>query len=65
MKRIIYIVLLISMILPMGCKKFLSVDPPSSLSGNNFWRNKNDVEGYVTVSFCRVSFQYDRLSRQR
>ncbi|HOZ98457.1 MAG TPA: RagB/SusD family nutrient uptake outer membrane protein [Niabella sp.] len=47
MKRIIYIVLLISMILPMGCKKFLSVDPPSSLSGNNFWRNKNDVEGYV------------------
>ena len=48
MKRILYLVILFSMLLPMsGCKKFLSIDPPSSLSGNNFWRNKNDVEGYV------------------
>ncbi|WP_447640638.1 MULTISPECIES: RagB/SusD family nutrient uptake outer membrane protein [Chitinophagaceae] len=30
-----------------GCKKFLSVNPPSDLSGNNFWRNKADVERYT------------------
>ncbi|MFT3903629.1 MAG: RagB/SusD family nutrient uptake outer membrane protein [Niabella sp.] len=47
MKRLVYIVLLFSLMLPMGCQKFLSVDPPSNLSGNNFWRNKDDVEGFV------------------
>lgn len=30
-----------------SCKKFLNVNPPSDLSGNNFWRNKSDVERYV------------------
>ncbi|MGE9312660.1 RagB/SusD family nutrient uptake outer membrane protein [Niabella sp. CJ426] len=30
-----------------GCQKFLNVDPPSDLSGNNFWRNKADVERFV------------------
>lgn len=48
MKRIVYIIVLVSMMaVPTGCNKFLSLDPPSNLSGNNFWRNKNDVEGYT------------------
>lgn len=48
MKRFIYIAVIIFVtVVPTGCKKFLSLDPPSNLSGNNFWRNKDDVEGYV------------------
>ncbi|MGC4235689.1 MAG: RagB/SusD family nutrient uptake outer membrane protein [Niabella sp.] len=48
MKRFVYIIALLSVLfLPAGCKKFLSLDPPSNLSGNNFWRNKNDVEGFI------------------
>lgn len=47
MKRVIYIGVLLMALMTVGCKKFLSLDPPSSLSGNNFWRNKDDVEGFV------------------
>lgn len=47
MKRYLYIVLLLILVVPTGCKKFLSLDPPSNLSGNNFWRNKDDVEGFT------------------
>ncbi|WP_211316336.1 RagB/SusD family nutrient uptake outer membrane protein [Niabella yanshanensis] len=48
MKRFIYIITLFLIVtIPVGCKKFLSLDPPSNLSGNNFWRNKDDVEGYI------------------
>ncbi|MCD2424660.1 RagB/SusD family nutrient uptake outer membrane protein [Niabella pedocola] len=43
-KSLIIIALLTSF---SGCKKFLNVDPPSDLSGNNFWRNKGDVERFV------------------
>lgn len=48
MKKVIYI-FTISVILftTQGCKKFLSLDPPSDLSGNNFWRNKSDAERYT------------------
>lgn len=47
MKRFIIYLLLLMIWPATGCKKFLSVDPPSNLSGNNFWRNKSDVEGYT------------------
>ncbi|MBB2954279.1 RagB/SusD family nutrient uptake outer membrane protein [Sphingobacterium sp. JUb56] len=30
-----------------GCKKFLNVEPIDSLSGNNFWRNKDDAETFT------------------
>lgn len=30
-----------------GCKKYLSLDPPGALSGNNFWKTWNDVEQYT------------------
>ncbi|HTG55255.1 MAG TPA: RagB/SusD family nutrient uptake outer membrane protein, partial [Niabella sp.] len=48
MKRFIYVITLFLIVTVLGgCKKFLSLDPPSNLSGNNFWRNKDDVEGYI------------------
>lgn len=31
----------------MGCKKYLNLDPPNDLSGNNFWQSKQDVEQYT------------------
>lgn len=30
-----------------GCKKYLNLDPPSDLSGNNFWQSKKDVEQFT------------------
>lgn len=30
-----------------GCKKYLNVDPPNALSGNNFWETKTDVETFT------------------
>lgn len=48
MKRLIYFIVLFFIVAgSTGCKKFLSLDPPSNLSGNNFWRNKDDVEGFT------------------
>lgn len=48
MKKIVYIILAGWLLLGnFGCKKFLSLNPPSDLSGNNFWRNKSDVERYT------------------
>lgn len=48
MKRFLYISIL-TMILTstVSCKKYLSLDPPSDLSGNNFWKTKQDVEAFT------------------
>ncbi|WP_300601664.1 RagB/SusD family nutrient uptake outer membrane protein [Niabella sp.] len=48
MKRFFIIFVIIATLFgASGCKKFLNIDPPSDLSGNNFWRNKADVERYI------------------
>lgn len=48
MKRLLIIVfcgLLLTVL--GGCKKYLSLDPPNDLSGNNFWKTKDDVEQFT------------------
>ena len=48
MKRIFYIAVCSILLTTFsGCKKFLNLDPPSDLSGNNFWKTKTDVEQYT------------------
>jgi len=48
MKRIVYIIFLLSAGISFsGCKKYLNVDPPSDLSGNNFWKTRDDVENFT------------------
>ena len=48
MKKFIIIVVCSLLILSLGsCKKFLSLDPPNDLSGNNFWKSKQDVEQFT------------------
>ncbi|MEO7316799.1 MAG: hypothetical protein ABIW47_16525, partial [Ginsengibacter sp.] len=48
MKKIVFLSVFAIMILTFGsCKKFLSLDPPNDLSGNNFWKSKQDVEQYT------------------
>ncbi|GAB3011523.1 RagB/SusD family nutrient uptake outer membrane protein [Niabella terrae] len=34
-----------------GCKKFVDLDPPSSLSGNNFWQSVDDVEAFTNGTY--------------
>jgi starch-binding outer membrane protein, SusD/RagB family len=48
MKRIVSILVVTTLLLfGSGCKKFLSLDPPNALSGNNFWKTRNDVENFT------------------
>lgn len=34
-----------------GCKKFLNVNPVDSMSGNNFWKSRDDVEKFITGTY--------------
>lgn len=43
--------LLVIVMLLAGCKKFLNIDPPSNLSGNNFWRTKADAEAFTNGNY--------------
>ncbi|WP_223151970.1 RagB/SusD family nutrient uptake outer membrane protein [Chitinophaga qingshengii] len=50
MKRCVHflrILLLLLVIVFSGCKKFLNVEPLDNLSGNNYWKSKNDVETFT------------------
>ncbi|MGF7233013.1 RagB/SusD family nutrient uptake outer membrane protein [Arachidicoccus sp.] len=45
----IYYASFIALLLCMGvgCKKFLNVTPQNALSGNNYWKTKNDVQSFM------------------
>ncbi len=52
MKRILYFFIVVSLVTSLaGCKKFLNVDPPSDLSGNNFWQTRQDVENFTNGNY--------------
>ncbi|MCH5597290.1 RagB/SusD family nutrient uptake outer membrane protein [Niabella ginsengisoli] len=52
MKRLIYFFTAAFLIASTsGCKKFLNVDPPSDLSGNNFWQTLKDVENFTNGNY--------------
>ncbi|MBS1495414.1 MAG: RagB/SusD family nutrient uptake outer membrane protein [Bacteroidetes bacterium] len=63
MKRIIYLTFLIATTLGLNsCKKFLNVNPPSDLSGNNYWQTKADVENFTNglyQLFRQATFRMD------
>lgn len=48
--KILFILMLFSGALT-GCKKFLALDPLSNLSGNNFWRNKEDADAFTNGNY--------------
>ena len=51
-RKYFIIILLIAIITGgTGCKKFLNVNPVDSMSGNNFWKSKDDVEKFVTGTY--------------
>ncbi len=47
-----------------GCKKFLNVDPPSDLSGNNFWQTLQDVENFTNGNYELFREATTRLNMQ-
>ena len=48
MKRVVYISILVMLLTgSSSCKKYLSLDPPNDLSGNNFCKTKADVENFT------------------
>ncbi|MES2777595.1 MAG: RagB/SusD family nutrient uptake outer membrane protein [Bacteroidota bacterium] len=63
MKRIIQITLLAVVLSgSLGCKKFLNLDPPSDLSGNNFWKTKADVENFTNGMYELMRKSVSRLN---
>lgn len=54
MKKYTYILMLTVVVTTlMSCEKFLNIVPVDNLSGNNFWQNKTDVEGFTNGLYAR------------
>jgi len=55
MKNTKYIILFAALIFTaVGCKKFLNVTPIEAQSGNNFWKTREDVEGFTNGIYSRL-----------
>ncbi|WP_083927713.1 RagB/SusD family nutrient uptake outer membrane protein [Niabella aurantiaca] len=46
-RAIIFSLLISVLCMNLSCKKFLNVSPVGAMSGNNFWKTKQDVEQYA------------------
>jgi starch-binding outer membrane protein, SusD/RagB family len=51
MIRLIYFVGVVLLLTGSSCKKYLSLDPPNDLSGNNFWQTKGDIEAFTNGTY--------------
>jgi starch-binding outer membrane protein, SusD/RagB family len=55
MKNTKYIILFAALVFTTaGCKKFLNVTPIEAQSGNNFWKTREDVEGFTNGIYSRL-----------
>lgn len=54
MKKYTIILLAALTLSSVGCKKFLNIVPTDNLSGNNFWKTKNDVEGFANGLYASL-----------
>ncbi|TCD20378.1 RagB/SusD family nutrient uptake outer membrane protein [Pedobacter psychrodurus] len=55
MKNIKYIILFAALVFTTaGCKKFLNVTPIEAQSGNNFWKTREEVEGFTNGIYARL-----------
>lgn len=55
MKNIKYLLLAVFIFLTApGCKKFLNVTPIDALSGNNYWKSRQDVETFMNGIYGRL-----------
>ncbi|SMC87280.1 RagB/SusD family nutrient uptake outer membrane protein [Pedobacter nyackensis] len=52
-KNIAAVILLICMVLPLGCKKYLNLTPLTELTGNNFYKSKGDVEANISSIYLK------------
>lgn len=53
-------VLVLLTISASSCDKFLNVEPIDALSGNNFWKNPRDVEGYMNGIYMKLTNKIGR-----
>ncbi|SER24080.1 RagB/SusD family nutrient uptake outer membrane protein [Pedobacter rhizosphaerae] len=55
MKNTTYMILIAALVFTnLGCKKFLNVTPIEAQSGNNFWKTREDVEGFTNGIYSRL-----------
>lgn len=65
MKKIILIIpVLLFTVFFSGCKKFLNVTPIDNLSGNNYWRTRDDVERYTNGLYAMLRTKICQTNNQ-
>ena len=52
-RNTLVVILLICFVLPFGCKNYLDIKPLTELTGNNFFKSKEDVEAYVASIYLK------------
>ena len=57
-------ILLVAGLTTTGCKKFVNLDPPNNLSGNNFWQNAEDVEAFTNGMYQQLRQCFTRPNLQ-
>ena len=62
MKRITICLIIIISATQYGCKKFLSITPIDKLTGNNFYKSKDDVEANITDMYGQLFEKYTRTA---
>lgn len=62
MKKYIICLLITISFSQYGCKKFLSITPIDKLTGNNFYRSKEDIETNITDMYGQLFEKYTRTS---
>ena len=62
MKKFIICLFIIVSASQYGCKKFLSITPIDKLTGNNFYRSKDDVEANITDMYGQLFEKYTRTA---
>lgn len=62
MKKIIICLLIVVSASQYGCKKFLSITPIDKLTGNNFYKSVDDVEGNISDMYGQLFLKYTATS---
>ena len=62
MKKITICLLIVLSASQFSCKKFLDITPIDKLTGNNYYRNTDDMESNINDMYGRLFDKYTRTS---
>lgn len=59
MKKIIYILSIISLLVIPACDDYLEVTSPDMLTSGNFWRDVTDAEAGLSAAYSQLEYSID------